>query len=213
MISDMIKPLRNRVYSMITRAVLETVNDASDMQLVKISLLADETRDSIERFQNYGFTSVPPPNSEAIALSVGGNRDHMVVIAVDNRIFRLKGLLNGEVAMYTDEGDFIKIKKGGIIEVKSSTKVIVNSLLVDIVADVDIKATAPTVTITSTVKTIVDSPLVELGDGTLEKIINGETFQTLFNTHTHPDPISGSSGPPTQLMGVIHLSNTVKGSK
>ncbi|WP_232217427.1 phage baseplate assembly protein domain-containing protein [Xenorhabdus cabanillasii] len=31
--------------------------------IIQVSLLAEETADDVERFQNYGYTSVPPAGS------------------------------------------------------------------------------------------------------------------------------------------------------
>jgi phage gp45-like len=114
-------PLQRRIMLMVGRAVLAAVNDGTKLQGLQINLLADETRDDVERFQNYGYTSHPHPGAEAIALSITGTRDHVVVIAVDDRRYRLKGLQEGEVAMYSDEGDTIVLKRGRVIEVTAGT--------------------------------------------------------------------------------------------
>ncbi len=112
---------------MVSRAVIKLVTDAAKLQKVQIGMLADEERGDVERFQNYGFTSVPHADAEAIAVSVGGSRSHMVVIAVDDRRYRLAGLEDGEVAIYTDEGDKIVLKRGREIEVTAGTRFIVNA--------------------------------------------------------------------------------------
>jgi phage baseplate assembly protein V len=88
---------------MISRAVVELADDSTGIQSLKLSALADEERDEVERFQDYGFTGVPIFGAEAVVVCPQGNREHMIAIKVDNRLFRLKGLLPGEVAMYTDE--------------------------------------------------------------------------------------------------------------
>lgn len=115
-ITQMIMPLRNRVYTMITRAVIETVKDSGNMQLVKLTLLAGETRDDIERFQNFGFSSNPPDGSECVAVAIGGNRDHLIVIVADDRNTRIKDLLKGESVQYNDKGDKWHIKNDGTLE-------------------------------------------------------------------------------------------------
>lgn len=124
MIMTMIKPLQNRIMMTISRGVLEAVKDDNKLQLLKLSLLADEQRDNIERFQQYGFTSNPLPGAECIALFPGGNRDHGIVIAVDDRRFRLKALKSGEVALYTDEGDKIHFKRA---DAMGKTKIVIHS--------------------------------------------------------------------------------------
>jgi phage baseplate assembly protein V len=126
-----LQPVRQAVRLMVARAVLLIVNDGLGLQGLQISLLADETRDDVERFQDYGFTSHPLPGAEAVAVGVGGSRDHLVVIKVDDRRYRLKGLQAGEVAIYTDEGDKIVLKRGGIVEVMAATKVSIVAPLVE----------------------------------------------------------------------------------
>lgn len=126
-----LQPLRNRVALMISRAVVLLVNDGLKLQGLQVSLLADEVRDDVERFQDYGFTCHPHPGAEAIAACVQGSRDHVVVLKVDDRRYRLKGLQAGEVAIYTDEGDKIVLKRGGIVEVTAATKLRVVAPLVE----------------------------------------------------------------------------------
>ncbi|RQO63114.1 phage baseplate assembly protein V [Paucibacter sp. KBW04] len=134
----MLRPLTQRIQLMVGRAVLQLVDDSTKLQSVQIMLLADELRDQVERFQNYGFTSVPLPGAEAVAVAVAGNRDHALVIAVDDRRYRLKGLASGEVAIYTDEGDKVHIKRGGTIEVVAATRVYVSSPLVECSGDMTV---------------------------------------------------------------------------
>ena len=173
--TSMIKPLRNRVYNIISRAVLEAANDSGNMQVLKISVLAGENRDDVEYFQDYGFTSVPLPGAECLIVCPQGNREHMIAIKVGNRNFRLKALKNGEVALYTDEGDKIHFKRGNIIDIDCNT--------------------------------------LELGRGTLEKILNGETFQTFFNNHKHLGNAGVPTGPPIVQSGSAELSTVVKAAK
>jgi len=122
-----LRPLAQRLQLMISRAVVLLVNDGTSLQGLQVSLLADEVRDDVEHFQPYGFTSVPHPGAEAIAASVAGSRDHVVVVVVDDRRYRLRGLAQGEVAIYTDEGDQVVIRRGGTIEVTAATKVLITA--------------------------------------------------------------------------------------
>ena len=95
---------------MVARAVVQLVTDSSKLQTVQLGILADETREGCERFQQYGFTSVPLAGAEAVAVFVGGRRDHGLVIAVDDRRYRKKGLQPGEVALYQKDGHFVLLK-------------------------------------------------------------------------------------------------------
>lgn len=100
-INKVTDPLRRRVRLMVSRAILNIINDAGGIQVVQVKLLANETRDGVERIQNYGHTSVPLPGAEGVMVCVSGNRDHGIVIAMDDGRHRLKGLQPGEVAMYS----------------------------------------------------------------------------------------------------------------
>jgi phage baseplate assembly protein V len=115
--------LSRKLALMVGRAVLRAVDDTKAWPAVQLELLAEELRADVEYAQDYGFTSHPHPGAEAIAVSVSGSRDHVVAIKVGDRRYRLKGLQQGEVALYTDEGDKVVLKRGGTIEVVASTKV------------------------------------------------------------------------------------------
>jgi phage baseplate assembly protein V len=130
--------LAGRVRLTIGRVILRAVNDAAKFQSLQVELLAEEVRENCEHFQDYGFTSHPFPDAEGLGLAVGGNRDHVVVIAVGDRRFRLKGLQQGEVAMYTDEGDKIVMQRGNKIEVTAATHVKLITPLTILTGDLDV---------------------------------------------------------------------------
>ena len=81
----------------------------------QIGIQADVGRDQVERFQQYGVTSVPHAGAECVTLSVGGNTDHPVVINVDDRRYRMRGLKTGEMAIYDDQGMSVHLTRGGIV--------------------------------------------------------------------------------------------------
>lgn len=176
-IKQMLEPLKRRVLMTIGRGVILAINDGKNMQLAQATFLSGEVRDEVERFQQFGFTSVPLPGAEAISVSLGGERDHTVIIAVDDRRFRIKSLGAGQTAIYDAFGSVIKLKANGTVTVEAN--------------------------------------IVELGKGTLEKVLNGETFQAWAATHTHNCSVPGaSSGPPIQpSLPLVHLSQSVKASK
>lgn len=51
---------------------------------------------------------------------------------------------------------------------------------------------------------------ITLGKSSSHKLILGDLFKTLFNTHTHPVPSLGTSGVPTSLMSSTQLSDITK---
>ncbi len=105
------------------RAVLTLVDDTLKMQAVQLEGLPDEVLDGVERFQDYGVSSHPPEGAEAILLALGGQRQHSVVIAAEDRRHRPTGLQKGEVCLYTmedgDEGAHrVTLKQGRRLEIE-----------------------------------------------------------------------------------------------
>ena len=108
--------IRGKIRSIASRAVIKLVKDGLKTQSVQLNILAGETTpDDTERFQQYGFTSVPLEGAEAIVLHLGGGRDHGVVIATEDRRYRLTGLADGEVALYDDQDQKIHLTRDNII--------------------------------------------------------------------------------------------------
>lgn len=128
-------PLAGRIRLMIGRAVLSAIDDGTKAQSLQIELLADEVQDRVERFQNYGFTGHPFPGAEALVAFVGGTRSHAIVVAVEDRRYRVTALEEGEVAVYDDQGQKIILKRGGI-EIVSPHKISVDAPEVEVTADV-----------------------------------------------------------------------------
>lgn len=98
------------------RGKLTNVVSSGRVQLIQGDGLAGEQLQDNELFQHYGYTSNPPVGSMAVVLPLGGKTSHGIVIATEHGTYRLKGLKSGEVALYTDEGAKIVLKRGRIIE-------------------------------------------------------------------------------------------------
>lgn len=166
-------PLARSVKNAAARAVVKLVHDAPKMQALQLGLLADEVADNIERFQEYGFTSHPHVGAEAVVIFPGGDRSHGLVVAVDDRRYRIK-VAAGEVALYDDLGQFVHLKRDGI-EVTSPTKIL---------------ATAPTVTVVASTKVRMETPILEVtGEIKDRSDTDGRTMAQMrgvYNGHTHP---------------------------
>ena len=179
-INRLLAPLARRIRLIVSRAVVTVVYDGLKMQGLQLTLLAGETADQVERFQEYGFTSVPKAGAEAIAAAIGGARGHLVAIAVDDRRYRMQDMQPGEVALYTDEGDYIKLSRGRIIQV---------------VAGAEVDVTAPTIKFTASNSMTFDTPQAHF-TGAVAPDGDMVAEGTSGHTHTHPDPQGGSTGAP-----------------
>ncbi|MFB0874561.1 MULTISPECIES: phage baseplate assembly protein V [unclassified Sphingobium] len=103
-----------RIRMLVGRALLSRVDDSKTMQTIQIELLDEEAQDGVEHFQPYGYAAHPRPGAEAVALAVGGTRSHSVVLCVADRRYRLKGLQEGEVALYDDQAQQVLVGRDGI---------------------------------------------------------------------------------------------------
>lgn len=169
------RSLLRKLHGLAARCVLRLVDDGLKMQAVQVGLLDDETADNLERFQNYGHTSVPLPGAEGVALFLGADRAHGVIIAMDDRRYRLKGLEGGEVALYSIDdqeapGHRIVLKRGGIIEVRGD--------VIDMRAATRLHLSAPEVEIHADVRREMDVA----GYGEALNFVNGVWRQDTYTT-------------------------------
>lgn len=175
----MLGPLVKRIRLALGRGVIRLVNDASMVQRMQVSLLANETRSNIERFQEYGFTSVPLAGAQAACIFLGGNRDHGLVIATEDGRYRLKELSPGEVALYTDEGDKIVLKRGRVIEIDTD----------ELIVNADTRVTFNT-------------PLVRAQGEIIDRYETNEDnlndMRSKYNDHIHDENDSGGPTDPPQ---------------
>ena len=181
---------------------------------------ADETISNREYLQHYGYTSRPLPGAELIILREGNN---IIAVASDDRRYRIS-LENGEVALYTDEGDKIHLKRGRIIEITGGEKVVVSTKVAEINASVSATITSPEVTVVASTKVILDTPMTEItgelavtgaatfaatlvASGALSSAVSISdptgsmgTMREIYNNHTHPENGGGTTSATTQGM-------------
>jgi phage baseplate assembly protein V len=176
----LLRPLRTRLYLMIARAAVRLVDDGKGMQVAQADLGAGDTRDGIEHFQEYGFTSrtrAPSGNQgpEGIGLRVGGDGAHTVLICVGDRRFRLKSLAEGEVAIYDDLGQVVHLKRDKLL-LKSTLGVEIDTPTLEVKHHLHVAGDA-----------YVDGDAQVGGDvsdesGTAQTMAE---MRTTFNAHTH----------------------------
>lgn len=113
----LLRPLASRIANMVSRAVVQLVDDAKGQQAVQLGALLGETVDDAEHFQPYGFASVPLAGAEAVVVFPNGDRSHPLVIAAADRRHRPTGADPGTVIVYNKDGAKITLK-GADIEVQ-----------------------------------------------------------------------------------------------
>lgn len=174
LISSLIKPIQRRVMMTVGRAVLRAIDDSASRQTAQIEALKGEVRDAVERMQEYGFTSVPLAGADAAVVFVAGNREQGIIIATEDRRYRLTGLTGGEVAIYDDQGQKVHLTRTGIVVDGGGLPVTIQN--------------APTV--------IMDGDLQVAGSisagGDVSDVVGSmNEMRTVYNSHVH----GGSPGP------------------
>lgn len=199
---QLLRPLRTRILNLVARAVVQLVADDGGLQIVQLGVLDTETRDGCERMQEYGLTSRPHPGAEAAVMFVGGRRDHGLVVAVDDRRYRLKSLQEGEVALYTDEGDHVKLSRGRIVEVVAGTRVRVQAPDATFSGNVEIAGTLQvTGAVTAQSSVAITGPVtaastVAVAGAVTAPSVTAATVSSggkILATHTHPYTDNGNS--------------------
>jgi phage gp45-like len=112
-----LRPLSLKISNLIGLGTIKRVDDSKNTQELQVELLEGETRDEVERLQQYGLTSNPPEGSDCLVVFVGGRRDQAYCLAAEKRGHRLVELESGEVALYDAAGTKIVLKASGDIEI------------------------------------------------------------------------------------------------
>jgi phage gp45-like len=129
--------ISGRVMHLAARVTLNNANDDPMVQELFADMMNSDARSKIERIQAFGFTSMPLPRdeqqqssqqqsgqqdaskgeqpkgpaAEGICLFIGGQRNHPVCIAIDDRRHRPMGLKPGENAQYDDIGQMTLLRR------------------------------------------------------------------------------------------------------
>jgi len=152
--------------------------------LVQVQLLEGEASQNVEFLAPYGRSALPA-SGEVLMLSVGGARDHKVVIAIEDPARRIQDLGTGEFG--DSDGASRIVYRATLLEISSTRPVRVQS-------DTAVAVLAPAIT------------LGDIAD-TVRKLID-ERFVAVFNSHTH----GGGSGPSPTIAVDTHTTTKTKAS-
>lgn len=110
-----IERLYRRVMLVVGRGRIKTGDDTGPVQRQQVRLGDFETFDDIPRMAEYGFNSMPPGDSDAVLIFVGGNRLDGVIIGTGHQSFRMRSMKPGEVSISDNLGQSVYLTQQGII--------------------------------------------------------------------------------------------------
>lgn len=94
-------------------------------QTVQVQVLEGEVLKA-QRIEPYGLSYRPKPGAQAYLVFPGGDRAMGLALVVGDKRYQLD-LVEGEVALHDDEGNFVKLGRGGVATVKAATKVVADT--------------------------------------------------------------------------------------
>lgn len=168
-----------RAMNTFARGIVRLVFDGLRAQEVQASLTDGETHEDLQRLQPYGFHSSPPVGTECLAVFIGGNRDHGLVVGEVFRAASARNLASGEVLVFNAlTGATARLKADGSIDVTPAPGQSVNVL--------GPLAIAGNVTVTGS---LTASGNVSDVNGSMQEM------RGYYNTHTH----GGGATPSPQM--------------
>lgn len=132
MLARWFNPIKQRVANMIVRALVENVNDGTNIRLLQLSGLAGETFSKVEHLQPGGISHVPVVGDEALLVSVNGDKSEAIAIVVDSGENRPTGEAGGNTVVWDNFGNIIRLSDGKIEIICSSGDVDINAKNVNV---------------------------------------------------------------------------------
>lgn len=170
-----VQALFRRLVSLVSVGRVTTGDDSGVVQTVQVQS-PSEVRSDTPVLQQFGFSSVLPAGTDVVVMSLAGNRSSAVVVASGHQSYRINGLNSGEVVVYNQWGQYVRLGEDGIVVEASGQQVLVNS--------------ATTLEVTATDGVTLKTPSLKVtGDITDNCESNSTTLKALreaYNDHTHP---------------------------
>lgn len=167
----------NKIMNLVSRGYITFSNSASKCQTLQIKMSGGEQKSDVEHIEPYGFTSRPLDGAEAVALFLDGDKSHGVVLVSGDRRYRITSLKKGEVAIYTDEGDYIIFNRNNEINIKTK-RFILN-------ADDAIELNTKNLVVSATSGTQFNTPLLKSSGEIEDKTSTISNIRIIYNGHTH----------------------------
>lgn len=114
-IESMVNKLNRRMANVVTRGTLMASDDSKGLQKQRVVGFYGEEVDQVMHMQPYGLTGMAPSGSDALMLSMMGERDGTVIASVSDPNTRPKDLDPGSVMLYDGNGQQVYLQNDKIV--------------------------------------------------------------------------------------------------
>lgn len=172
----MIEKIWTRLYNTLrVGKVVAPAVEKNGVQVLQVYKSPLEKGHLHQSYQYYGIASSPIVNStDCVVVQQGGDANRGIIVATNDRNYRPANLQPGEVQIYDNHNQSIKLAGGTYIVV---------------VANSEVEITAPNITINGNLQ--VNGTINASGD------IKSGPQNISLTGHVHPDPQGGNTGLPT----------------
>jgi phage baseplate assembly protein V len=120
---ELVGPMKNRLRGLVKVGTVKLAKETTKLRELQLRIDQRETPDDYPHYEPYGMTARPKAGAEAVVLNVNGDRSVPLVLCVADRRFRIE-LEEGEVAIYDDQGAYLKLSRSGIVVEPASTQTV-----------------------------------------------------------------------------------------
>ncbi|MDS6630677.1 phage baseplate assembly protein V [Klebsiella michiganensis] len=174
------------------RGRLTRVKSDLSIQQVQLKGLAGEQLQDAELFQHFGFTSCPPAGTQCIVLPIGGKTSHAIIIATENGAYRLQVVQRRDGTIYSEEGAYVHIKKGRIVETECDEYLVKTKKYTVQAEDYDV---------TATTGANFETPLLKASDQLSDGKSTLDAIRETYDDHDHDHGgDAGTTDKPNQQM-------------
>ena len=114
--------LKAGMMNIASRGTLSRNDDSTGLQQMTVKGHYGEELKGVQRWGQHGFTSVAPAGSDALILSLNGNRDEAQILGTINPKSRPTGGEPGSATMYDDAGNMLHFDNAGNATLTTSAK-------------------------------------------------------------------------------------------
>jgi phage baseplate assembly protein V len=125
--------LYRRIRMAVASVTISATDDSGPVHKVQGKVRGTpETIDNLQTLNLYGFASHAPVGSDALAIFGNGDRSNGVIVATANQAARPRNQKQGEVTIYTDEGDVISFQRNHTITISTTGTLAVTATTLNI---------------------------------------------------------------------------------